>query len=607
MEVPTFTDAMSQPGPGELPSARVSTSAPADAFGGPSQAAVGQAAMGMTKDMIDAAKEQKDRADQIAHIQADTQASQLQTDIQMKVAKMKGENALGAPDFMQQAWKDGVSKIQSGLNGSNQQMAFAHTSAQRYDDLNKSVQLHVSSEYQNFEDQTTQAGINQFQNHAVVNAGDDHLVAQDVDGQKQLIDGWAERKGIPQDSQIYKDKLTTETSATHLGVIKQRLQSGLDDGAQAYYNSNKDSMSAKDVEQAENVLDASKVMGEANDIYKEIQGGAAGKGFKFSDGTINGEAVRKYVMDQTDGDMSDQRTLKVLGQVKAQMAEYNRDQYHKQSANERDFVNQVISIRQNGGTLQDAQRQAIQWGHDPYDTAQKMDFAAKTFEPPAATKAIIHEQLREGIQDGTVELADLDRAMNKGNINAEDWASLRQQKLKAAADGTDPMMKNTNNYINSTAVATFGNDRQAIADYKYAIEKKSQGKSPDEKMAIAKQELENVPKDHFWQIFGTDRKYKQDFEQAQGQSTAQGAMYQDIGFKQAQAISSGMTGVDFQRDPNPEAHVQAFANTLGVKYEDLKVGQPANNAIESIRAHGKVVTPELVRKVLKKYPDGKAQ
>jgi hypothetical protein len=608
IQVPTFTDAMSQAKPDELPSASVSTSAPPDAFGA-SASKIGEAGQGAMKDITDYAKEQKDQANQIAHIQADTAQSQLQTDIQTNVAKMKGQDAFNAPEYMEQRWREGTDKIAEGLNGKEQQLAFMRTSSQRYDDLNKSVQVHVAGEVQNFDDQTTQSGIDQARNAMVVNAGDDHQIQQNLDIQKQLLEGWAKRKGVPLDSSVYKDKFTTETSASSLAVIHARLEAGMDDAAQKYFDANKDTMSGQDIIHAENVLDASKVVGESNDIFTAIMDGSAGKGFKFSDGTVNAEKVRQYVMDQAKEDgISDQRSLKVMGQVKAQIAEYNRDRYHQISANERDFANEVIQGRQNNVSLQDAQKLATKWGHDAYDIAQKQEFINKTYAPPAETKTIAFEQLKEGNENGTTELADWDRALSKGEINPSDWASGRQQKMKIAADGTDPVSKQTNSYINSMAAAKFGSDKQAIADFKYVVEQKSQGKGPDEKLAIAKQEMENVPKEHWWQIFGTDHQYQRDATAIEGRNTARGAIYQDVGFKQVQAVASGMTGGGFQRTQAPEANLQAFANTLGLKsLDEMKIGTPVNNAIESIRARGKLVTPELVQKVLKKYPDGKAQ
>lgn len=606
LRVPTFTDVPGSGGPVRqegIPGVRVSTSAPAETFGGgQSGKEVGQAALGMTKDMVDAFKEEKDRADQIAHIQMDTQASELQTNIQTSVSKLKGADAFAAPDIAQQMWQKGIDDISSKAVGQNQKLAIAKSSSMRWQDLNKSVQTHVSSESQAFDDDTTQSGINQARNAAVLNAGDDGQVEQNLLIQKQLVDGWANRKGVPKDSDIYKDKLTAETSATHLGVVHARLQSGLDEGAQKYFEDHKESMSAQDVLNAENAIDGSKVVGESNEIFSDIMSGSAGKGFKYSDGTINGEAVRKYVMD-SEGDMSDQRKLKVLGQVKAQMAEYNRDRYHQISSNERDFANEVVSARKNGDTIQEAMKSATKWGHDAYDIAQKQAFIQKTYEPPASTKAVAHEQLREGIQSGSVELADLDRALNKGDINAEDWANLRQLKMKTAMDGTDPTSKYTNGLINSLVQKQFGNDKEQVAQFKYVLGKKTAGKTPEETLAIAKQELEQVPDPDSW-FWGKMAKSKGDYQAEQLKATAQGAMYEDIGYKQAQSISSGMTGGGFNRSPNPEANVQAFANTLGVKYEDMKIGTPVNNAIQALHSKGKLVTPEAVQKVLGKYPDG---
>lgn len=609
MQVPTFTDAMDQVKSTDLPSARFTTQANPDAFGaGPAQAKFQQASMTTMGDAVQAFKEQKDRANQIKHIQDFTQLSQLNTNIKTQVSQMKGQDAFAAPDIAKQMWSDGISGIQDSLVGQDQKLNFAKTAADQWDDLNKSVQMHVTSESQNFDDQTTQAGIDQARNAAVVNAGDDEQVAKNLDVQKQLIDGWAERKGIPADSDIYKNKLSAEQSATHLGVIHQRLQSGMDDAAQEYYDGHKDGMSAADVEHAESALDASKVVGESSDQFDKI---IADPNFKYSDGSLNLEKIRGQVMDQAKEDgISDQHALRILTQVRAMGNEYNRDRYHKISANERSFANEVIQAKQSGQSLQDALKLAPKWGYDSYDIAQKQSYVQKSYEPPTEDQPIAHEQLREGIQDGTVELADIDRAKDQGQISAQAWANLRQVKLKTAADGSDPAAKRTDAMIKDLAQQKIGNDKNSMAQFMYAVGQKAQGKSPDEKMVIAKQELENAPDPKagfFSKLFGGGSRpqYQMDAEAAQGQQTAQGAIYADLGYKQVQAVASGMSGGGFQKEQNPEAHLQAFANDLGVKYEDLKVGQPANNAIISLHNKGKLVTPDTVRQVLAKHPDGK--
>lgn len=610
MQVPTFTDAMSQVKPdGGSSSERFNPNADPEAFGnGQSTQRLQSATMGALSSVADYQKEQKERADQVAHIAADTKASETQTTITTAIQKMKGQDALGAQDYAQARWDTDMAKIQDGLVGQNQKLAFARTAAQRWQELNKSVQTHTSNEMENFGDQTFQGAMNQSRNATVVNAGDDEIIGQELEHQKALMDGWAKRKGIPQDSDIYKNKLTAETSATHLGVVNARIEAGLDDGAQKYYDTHKSEMSAEDILHAESRLDASKVVGESSEIFDKIV--SKGSGFKFSDGSINGEKVRQAVMQETkEAGMSDQRSLKVLGQVKAQVAEYNRDRFHQVAANERSFANEVIANRKNGMTLQDAMKSATKWGTDAYDIAQKAQFVEKTYSPPVEDQAVAHEQLREGIQNGVTELADIDRAHEKGQISVSSWSDLRQQKLKTAADGTDPMMKQTDNLIKVMAQKQIGSDKEDLANFQYALNQKAAGKTPDEKLAIAKQELEKVPDPDswFWSKLGLGKtsRYKVDAAGGEAREVAQGAMYQDVGYKQVQAISSGMTGAEFTRDSNPEEHLQAFANDLGLKsIDEMKIGTPYNNAIQSLQRNGKQVTPNAVRTVLKRYPDG---
>jgi len=143
-----------------------------------------------------------------------------------------------------------------------------------------------------------------------------------------------------------------------------------------------------------------------------------------------------------------------------------------------------------------------------------------------------------------------------------------------------------------------------MAQFQYVLAQKSEGKSPQEKLAIAQDELKKVPDPnaYFW---GKTQQFKLDATQMQGQDTALGGIYKDVGYQQAQAMASGFT----QSNPNsrikdPSQGMHQFASSIGLKYEDLKTGQPANNAIQSLISKGKQVTPQAVQSVLKIYPDG---
>lgn len=599
--VPTYTDPMDQVKQEALPNVRSQIDAPAEAFGGGQSAKdLESSELGVAKDVTDVAQEFRNRADQTAHLAADTAASQLQTQIQVNVANMKGQDAFAAPDYAEKAWNDGVQKIRSGLNGPNQQLAFDKTSGSRFQDLNKSVQMHVNDQGNAYADQTDQAAIEQARTQAVVNAGDDSVIGKNIELQKASVDNWASRHGIPQDSPAYANKLMSEMSATHRDVVQAKLEAGLDDDAKEYLSNNKDSMTSADFLHAQGALENSEVIGTSQDMFQDV---LSKPGMKYGDGTLNGEAIRKYVMENTP-DMSSEKQLKVLSQVKAQGAEYNKDRYHTIQNNELDFTNNVVSDRKNGVPIDQAMLRVGSAATGAYDAALKTAFIQKTYAPPEATTVMIHEQLKEGIKNGTVGLDNIDAAMKTGDIGPTEWAELRQLQLKTAADGIDPISKDANKNIQDMAKDKFGSSKEKIDQFNYVLDKKTAGQSPAQKLITAQEELKNVPDPAPWAFFDVP-KYKVDYQGIQNQTKAVGAIYNDLGYKQAQAISSGMTkGNPYQRNTDPSENIHSFADSLGVKYEDLKVGTPTNNAVQSLMSKNKQVTPNSVQMVLKKYPDG---
>ena len=593
-----------------MPNVQFNVNAPAEAFGAGQSTQNAQAAsLGLMKTAIDVGQQARQRADEVAGIQADTAASKLQTDIQVKISKMKGQDAFAAPEYADKTWNDGVDEIKQGLNGNNQQMMFDKISSSRYMELNKSVQMHVAQQGEAFDDQTTQSGIDQARTAAVVNSGDNQRVQSELQNTQELVSGWAVRKGIPEDSPIFKNKLTQEISATHRDVIQAKLESGLDDDASDYFKEHKTEMTAADVLHADGAIENSEVSSKATDVFNDIR---ADKSMIFADGTMNLEKVRQKIMNEQPGDdedatdLSDKRKLKVLTLVKAMGKEFNVDRYHAMAEHERSFVNEVSQDRKANVPLTEALLSVGKYAIDSHDADLKTAFIQSTYAPPKDSDVQAHEALHEGIQNGTASLDDVDRAFYKNHeINATDWQNLRQLKMKTETDGTDPIAKINNKRIEDLAVSTFGKDKSKIDDFMYVLHTQGAGKNPQELWAMAQDEVKKVPPTGGSWYNSDVPKSVNDATQLKAKDTVVGAMENDIGYGPVQAISSGANPQNrFKKTADPTSDVQAFAGALGMKYSDLKAGQPANSAIQSLMNKGKQVTPDAVRKVLDKYPDG---
>lgn len=92
-----------------IPSVRFSNNQPIEAFGG------GEAVLGpqrginaVTDQVVKIGTEEKKSADQLAVLSADSKASELQTQLQVDISKMKGQDAFTAPDYLKTNWESGI-------------------------------------------------------------------------------------------------------------------------------------------------------------------------------------------------------------------------------------------------------------------------------------------------------------------------------------------------------------------------------------------------------------------------------------------------------------------------------------------------------------------
>lgn len=601
--VPSFSDPSQQVKPQALPNVQLNVNPSAEAFGGgQSQQNLANATENMGRAFVDVAQEQRARADQIAHIQADTQASQLQTQIQLKVANMKGQDAFGAPDVADQMWQEGISKIRGNLNGQNQQLAFDQTSATRYQDLNKSVQMHVNQQGNEFADQTDQSAITQATNEAVVNAGDNSIVGTNLLRIEDLTQNYARRHGIPEDSDVYKELLTKNLSSAHRDVIQAKLEAGLDNDAKDYFRDNKVEMQAGDVLHAATALDGAEVIGQGRDMWDKI---SSMPGMKFQDGSLNVEKMRSAMQIEMDSeDMSDRRQEQIMSFVKQRGREYNVDRNRQAMDLERSFVNAGIQARQNGQSREEADSLVSKFGSDPYDQMMKRDTLDKLYAPPTKSDNQTYMAIWTGIQDGTVTKPMIDQAQLSNKINGTDSRDLLKEYYKAQQDGADPRARITWGWINERVKQQIP-DKDAAADFMRALKTDTLNKTPEEVEQRYNQLLKVAPgTGWFGSNFRADRQYQTEAKQLEDSSAQWGNARSALGDKQTDAIGSAVMYMKQSQNYNVK-DVNEFANVFG-GVDNIKKGTPVNNAIVSLQVSGQFPTPTNIKAVLDRYPDGNA-
>jgi len=241
-----------------MPNVRVNTRAPVEAFGGvPS----GIDLSGVSRVAAEIWQEEQQKANQIAILDASSKLANTSTTLQVQAQQRRGKDAFELPDFLQAEWKKATDQIRQSLSNDVQRMAFDARVASEWASLNASVQRHVASERQAYDEATTQAFLATKENDAITNYQDPDRVALDVSEQTAAIRDWGRRNGAPQE--LIEQRIAETQSRVYAGVIGRYLDSGQDLAAKQFYEAHKDKLTGADASRVERAVQAGSILGEA--------------------------------------------------------------------------------------------------------------------------------------------------------------------------------------------------------------------------------------------------------------------------------------------------------------------------------------------------------
>lgn len=574
-----------------LPGDRINPAADLEAFGGgQSKQALATAGQNVLGSFASIAKDEADKANQVAHMDASTKIGDLETNLQTETFNYKGKDAAAAPDVINQKWKDGIAKVRESLNNDTQREAFDLDASQRWQSLNKHVQLYVYDQKDKFDDQTTAGYIDQSKNAAVLNAGDDQRVGIELERQREAVQEWAKRKGLA-GSDVEKQKLSDVLSATHDGVITSRLESGDISGAKSYFDQNRQGMSSDELTKVQKQIDDKETLSQGMAAYDQV------KTLKLGDGTPDENKMRSQIFAS---DLPDVKKEKIWDYVKARAGEDLANKNKSDASNERSFMNQALQTRQKGLPMDEALKLVDRYGVDSYDKTLKTQAVQAIYAPPKNSDEIVKYNLWEGIQNGTTSSADIDKAMTDQKLSASDWATTKQEYYKAAVEGRSPEMKYTNERIKELATQQFGSDKQRESEYLNTVNSETINLSPEQKYKKAQDLLQkdaNTQHNFFGLFkFGGDDQYKTDLNVRDASTLAFGKAKEDLGPETVKAIGQGVLSKKNNFSPGD---LDAFSIQLG-GYSQIKPGTPNYDAMQWLMKKGMPVVPENVKAVVQR-------
>lgn len=581
-----------------LPGVRVSTEAPAEAFGGGRSAEALQGAIeGLGQHTLRVADQFKKEADQVALQSADRQASDLETKLQVEASKMKGKDALGAQDYVAKNWDQGLQQINDSLTNSDQRGAFARAANARWESLNKTTQLHMASQAEELDKTETSGYIASSRAAAVTNAFDDSRVNLEVQRQTAARQDWAKRNGLA-GTETEKALLMETQSNTYRDVIQARLDAGQDDKAQQLYEQAKGMMTEGDQIKVAAALKGSQIIATAGKIYDQV------KGMKLPDGTPDEAKMRSVIFSMNAGP---QEKEKFWDYVKARAAEDNANKNREDAARDKSFLNQVLQGKAQGVPLADALRFAQKSGKDPYDQNTYADAVQKIYSGKDVSDPVTKVNLWEKIYNGGSSKQEIDQAYNKGLLSSNDWISAREQYVRAQSGETmNPATKDAWDRVKVMAEEAFPHDHLARAKFMYVLQDKFKGTdtAPEQ---IIKEAQDRIKVDestqwHFLGLsFGGQKQYQTDLQKRDQENQAWGQAYQEFGDQTVDALKKGIE-YSTKKDAQPK-DLEALSVAFGGA-QNLKTG-PVANAIQSIIKHRYPATQANIEAALKRYPDGK--
>lgn len=359
--------------PEALPSPRVSDNAPLNDFGGGDLTQVAQSAKGLTGAVMDIYDQEKEKADQVAVLDAHNKAQKLATDLlynpQTGAMAKQGKDAMGTPDYVAAKWQDGVSQITDNLSNPAQKAAFNHLAGKIYGSLNEQVQSHVVDQTKKYDTAVTDSSVSNAQNTVSFNPTL-KTAATAIDTQKAALTLYAQRNGLP-DSWL-QDKLAQSTSDTHVIAINRLLDNGQPRTALAYYDATKGQILGTEYDRISKQIADQTLLARAQDGAASL----IGSNTNSSNGGISFDTARiaDGIDAISDPDLRAETRRQVDLRMRAQENAINNNEAHAAT---------LVANNQMTQSWLDQNKDSISDG--TYKTAQ---FAMHHFGSPDASDAV---------------------------------------------------------------------------------------------------------------------------------------------------------------------------------------------------------------------------
>lgn len=247
------------------PQQRVDTNVNQEAFG------LGNA-KSVAPDIAAFAQKIKNDADQVAAMEAENKLIEYQNkflyDPKDGMIAKKGKDAFNLQNDLNESFAKTSSELTEGLSNPVQRAMFEKSAASRRMDMESQTNKYMSSQIQQYDDETTSAKITAEINNAVNGYQDPELITKSMMRQEQAFVDYGNRHGLS--PEVVKGKIDEAKSKTHSSIVSRMLANGDDLAAEAYYKANADGVLGTQKESVEKELEFGSTRGKTQRFGDEV-------------------------------------------------------------------------------------------------------------------------------------------------------------------------------------------------------------------------------------------------------------------------------------------------------------------------------------------------
>lgn len=276
--VPRLPSLDNQVSDAKMPGVRFSTDAPLAAFGGGESAnAVSNAAQNLLGTVTKMSQQYTEQANEARtkdyYAKLNRKKNELMygyngADGQRVPGAMdkKGADAFSVMEDLGPRFDEIADELESELsNDAQRQMAQKIRQSERmsFDDT---LQKHVHNESNKYQDDVDKSAEMSSRNDAVLNYQNPGAVQKNIEMQKMLVAGRAERMGMAGNAEYIDSETRRVVGQTHAEVIQRMLANKDDRGAKAYYEDVKQEMDAKHLGALDKMVKEGSLLGESQRV-----------------------------------------------------------------------------------------------------------------------------------------------------------------------------------------------------------------------------------------------------------------------------------------------------------------------------------------------------